>query len=160
MARKRQYRKESRLKMFYVTRIDQGYTHCWQVRVAPEWDAGKSRTFTDNLYGGTQQALEAAMIWRDKTIQYLNANYDNLNLRLPMMYRNWIEHKIWIYTIKNGNKYWYQSHVILASIARTLNGKRIFNKRRQWSVPRWGREKAIANAEEWITKTLKSLGEL
>ena len=58
-----------------ISRIDSGSQHLWWVRLFWKGEQGErryplvQRSFSDRTWGGRDQALEAAVEWRDRQLQ-------------------------------------------------------------------------------------------
>ena len=55
--------------MQYITRHDQGSIRGWIVRIDQGKPTAITKKFDDRIYGGTDQALRAAQIYRDQRLQ-------------------------------------------------------------------------------------------
>lgn len=68
----------------YISRIDQGHTHCWTVRILPTKPGGFNATITDGVHGGKRAALRLAKEIRDEALK----NMSRLN-KLAMNRKQW-----------------------------------------------------------------------
>ena len=125
--------------MRYIQRLDSKRHHAWKVAVRR---AGQylHQYFTDSTYGGTAQALAAAMAWRDQTVAELTgADYaiwrrewmrPTNSSGIVGVYRGLIAKKRGKRTVKlaNWQAYW-----------QNANGKR---STRSFSVNKYGEKEA------------------
>ncbi len=64
------------MSLKHITRLDYGKAIGWWVRIRRKSNPC-SKLFSDNIYGGKDEALEAAIVWRDEQL----VNAPKLNLR-------------------------------------------------------------------------------
>lgn len=137
--------------MRYITRIDSGSTHCYWVRIGYGIKEKVQKSFPDVRHGGQVKALFAAKKWRNQQLKELLPvmakayGYDQNEQRHwgTGVHEQWDTKGEWQY---------------LSIVATYWDGEKGKQLHKNWSVNKYGYDKAIALAKQW--RKLKITGEL
>lgn len=118
-----------------ITRFDYHHTHGWWFRMSHDFNKKFSKLFSDSKYGGRDNALKAAIVFRAKYIARESATKrPTKSNRLHFKRSKFNLIGVRLLEQKN-NLYWASSIMV--------DGKQ---KVRMWSIHKWGYEMAYRNA--------------
>ncbi len=122
--------------MLYITRMDHGNSHGYWVRIRQNKPDGRQKFFSDNSYRGKYQALEAAKQWRDIRTEE--------TADVIAKTRRWGcgSSECW----KEYNNGWSYLSIVAKYWVPEVS-KQVF---KSFSATKYGYEKAVANAEQWL----------
>lgn len=144
-------RKKNSLR--YITRIhdERNHTFCYWVRIGYEIDEKVYKTFPYKRHGGATKALMAAKNWRDKQLKTMIPIMDKAYNRDVNGQRHFGKGVTETWATKGDWEY-------LSITATYWDGKKGKQLHKQFSVNKWGYDKAVEMATEW--RNFKLTGEL
>lgn len=141
----------------YIIRVEQPEkgTYCWQVRINYHKGPGSpdraTLTFSDNQHGGKQNALQAAIVYRDRCLRQLEKGTFKPRSRKP---RGW--GRGWSYYDKINNR-----GVRVRYVEAYYNDPELRQQiSKRFGIPTYGtKTKAIKAAKAWRKEQLTQLEE-
>ena len=132
-------------KFFGIVRIDTGKTHGWEIKIKRRGD-WTCEMFSDNTYGGSEQALAAATDRRDQILEALPPKYSRIEIARRMTKKNTssiVGVRRSVAITKRGNNAW--GYPVWEAGGSPRPGVR---KIKRFYIAKWGEEDAKAMAIE------------
>ena len=153
--------------MLFITRVDQGHTHCWVMRISNYGEVVHKESFPDKRYGSKEDALEVAIIERDEWLENLSINIED--------YQSTCRIRPYRYVLKNPNKRNSTGTNGVSVNQKTTKAGEVYNaysacifiekfkpRRKEFSGNKYGDEKAFTLAvnqrKAWEKELLEKQG--
>lgn len=136
----------------YITRIDSGSTHCYWVRIGFGIPEKVQKSFPDLRHGGKQEAHKLALTWRNQQLKVLQPLMNKAYAYDINKQRHW---GVGVCESWNRDRNgWDYLHIR----AQYWNGLKKKQVNKQFSVNKYGYDKAMLLAKQW--RKFKLTGEL